>query len=263
MECGTPDKPEVLAITAAMGWDDPDLTFGKLFRVWRWFDQQTTDGNARNVTKTMLDRIVGVSGFADAMAAVNWLVVDEQGARLPSFDKHCGKTAKDRAQTAKRVANHKARAESNADSVSDALPREEKRREEYLREVPTVLVTAEAADDPEEPEKGIPACPATEVVALYHEVLPELPRVERLTSARRAAMRQRWREWAKEKGWQTSAEGMEDWRKFFVYIRGSPFLMGRAKAQPGKRPFVMDFDFLMTASSHTKIFEGKYHEVAA
>ena len=26
MECSTPDKPEVLAITAHMGWDDPDLT---------------------------------------------------------------------------------------------------------------------------------------------------------------------------------------------------------------------------------------------
>jgi hypothetical protein len=40
MECSLPDKPETLAITAAMGWDDPDLTVGKLMRVFRWFDQQ-------------------------------------------------------------------------------------------------------------------------------------------------------------------------------------------------------------------------------
>lgn len=137
MEVSTPDKPEVLAITAKMGWDDPDLTVGKLFRMWRWFDQQTTDGNARGVTKTLLDRIVGVTGFADAMQSVGWLVENDSGIVLPNFEKHCGETAKTRAQTAKRVAKHRASAgstESNADGngeiVTSALPREEKRREE-------------------------------------------------------------------------------------------------------------------------------------
>jgi len=27
-ECSLPEKPETLAITVAMGWDDPDLTVG-------------------------------------------------------------------------------------------------------------------------------------------------------------------------------------------------------------------------------------------
>ena len=65
MECATPEKPEVLAITAAMGWDDPDLTVGKLFRLWRWFDQHTTDGNAVRVTSALLDRVLGVAGFVE------------------------------------------------------------------------------------------------------------------------------------------------------------------------------------------------------
>jgi hypothetical protein len=134
MDCSTPDKPEVLAITARMGWDDADLTVGKLFRVWRWFDQQTTDGNAVGVTSALLDRIAGVSGFAQAMQSVGWLVVSDAGLELPNFEKHNGATAKSRAQTAKRVANHRASDESNADSngarVTSALAREEKRREE-------------------------------------------------------------------------------------------------------------------------------------
>ena len=134
MEVCTPDKPEVFAITARMGWDDPDLAVGKLFRVWRWFDQQTTEGNAPGVTKALLDRIAGVSGFASAMESVGWLVVSDDGLSLPGFQKHCGRTAKDRAQTAKRVASHKANAKGNAKgngaSVTEALPREEKRREE-------------------------------------------------------------------------------------------------------------------------------------
>ena len=134
LEASTPDKPEVLAITATMGWDDPDLTVGKLFRVWRWFDQQTTDGNAHGVTSALLDRIAGVSGFAQAMQKVGWLIVSADGLELPNFEKHNGATAKSRAQTAKRVASHRAsepsNAESNAPTVTPALAREEKRREE-------------------------------------------------------------------------------------------------------------------------------------
>lgn len=130
MECSTPDKPEVFAITAAMGWDDPDLTVGKLFRLWRWFDQQTTDGNARGVTPALLDRIAGVSGFAHAMASVGWLVITDAGVCLPKFENHNGATAKARAQTAKRVANHRGNAQSVTPTVTTPLAREEKKRKE-------------------------------------------------------------------------------------------------------------------------------------
>lgn len=134
LEACTPEKSEVLAITARMGWDDADLTVGKLFRIWRWFDQQTTDGNACGVTTALLDRIVGVTGFCEAVHSVGWLCITETGISLPNFDRHNGNTAKSRALTAKRVANHKANAkgnaQGNADTVSSALPREEKKRED-------------------------------------------------------------------------------------------------------------------------------------
>lgn len=127
MECATPDKPEVLAITAAMGWDDPDLTVGKLFRLWRWFDQHTTDGNAARVTSALLDRVAGVTGFVQAVANEGWLTITPEGISLSNFDRHNGETAKQRAQTAKRVADHKANAkgnaDGNADTVTEPLPR--------------------------------------------------------------------------------------------------------------------------------------------
>lgn len=133
-EVSTPEKREVFSITTAMGWDDPDLTVGKLLKVWRWFDQQTVSGNADGVTLALLDRIIGVSGFSQAMCDVGWLAVTEAGITLPNFDRHNGKTAKDRALTAKRVAKHKANAgandSGNGASVSGALPRKEKKREE-------------------------------------------------------------------------------------------------------------------------------------
>lgn len=139
-EVNTPEKPEVLAITIEMGWDDPDLTVGKLLRVWRWFDQHTQEGNAASVTPALLDRIVGVTGFCQAMANVGWLTINEDGIGLPNFDRHNGTTAKRRVLTAKRVAKHKGNAkandEGNADSVTEALPREEKNREDIDKNPP-------------------------------------------------------------------------------------------------------------------------------
>lgn len=153
-DASTPEKPEVFAITVALGWDDPDLTVGKLLKVWRWFDQQTIDGNAANVTLALLDKVSGVSGFAKAMCDVGWLIQDEHGLTLPNFERHNGKTAKDRALTAKRVAKHKHKgtgnAASNGDSVTPVvtspLPREEKRREEK-KEVKPPTKPAPLADD--------------------------------------------------------------------------------------------------------------------
>ncbi|MGF6214393.1 hypothetical protein [Comamonas sp. 4034] len=128
-----PEKPETLAITAKMGWDDPDLTVGKLMRLFRWFDQHTTNGNAAGVTSSLLDRVLGVTGFTESVASVGWIVISAAGISLANFDRHNGATAKSRAQGAKRAANHRnngsSNGNSNADSVTESLPREEKRRE--------------------------------------------------------------------------------------------------------------------------------------
>lgn len=154
-ETETHEKPEVLAITVEMGWDDPDLTVGKLLRVWRWFDQHTVEGNAPSVTLALLDRLIGVSGFSQAMVNVGWLSCDGAGLSLPNFERHNGKTAKDRALNAKRAANFKSNAEGNAESnassvtqpLANALPREEKKRKEKKREI----TTKDKSSQPEKP----------------------------------------------------------------------------------------------------------------
>lgn len=133
-DASLPEKPETLAVTIAMGWEDPDLTVGKLMRLFRWFDQHTIAGNAPRVTAALLDRIIGVTGFVQAVASTGWIVISDDGVTLQNFDRHNGATAKSRAQTAKRVATYRASDESNAPSnaatVTPALAREEKRREE-------------------------------------------------------------------------------------------------------------------------------------
>jgi hypothetical protein len=108
-EANTPEKPEVLAITIELGYEDPDLTVGKLLKVWRWFDQHTVDGNAENVTPALLDRLIGVTGIAKAMEKVGWLKINDDSLTLPNFDYHNGQTAKNRSETAKRVASFRAK----------------------------------------------------------------------------------------------------------------------------------------------------------
>ena len=133
IETVTPDKPEVFTMADVLGID-PDAVVGKLIRVWIWADQQTRDGNAPSVTLSLLNRISGVSGFADAMVAVGWLRKTDAGIEFYNFDRHNGETAKTRAMTAKRVQKHRAdkteemKRKRNGESVTEALP--EKRREE-------------------------------------------------------------------------------------------------------------------------------------
>lgn len=131
LEINTPDKPEVIGMADMLGIL-PQHVLGSLFMVWRWFDQHTTEGNASYVTKVTIDRLSGVTGFADAMQKVGWLIVDAGHISLPNFDRHNGETAKQRGLTAKRVAKSKAKsnAQGNAEVTEEALPREEKRREE-------------------------------------------------------------------------------------------------------------------------------------
>jgi hypothetical protein len=151
MESSTPDKRETLAITEAMGWTDVDITVGKLFRIWRWFDQQTLDGNAPGVTSALLDRVAGAPGLAKAMQSVGWLTLSDGGVTLPNFDRHNGATAKARARNATNQANKRGRAEASPDAgdtrVTERLPREEKRREEK-KEVKTLSVSQAKADGP-------------------------------------------------------------------------------------------------------------------
>jgi hypothetical protein len=107
VEVNTPDKPEILAVAGALNMD-PDAVFGKCFRLWRWFDQQTENGNALGVTKSLLDRYLSAPNFCDALENVGWLHSENGDSTfsvtLPNFHRHNGETGKRRALTAKRKA---------------------------------------------------------------------------------------------------------------------------------------------------------------
>jgi hypothetical protein len=130
------EDPRVFAIASALQCPIA-MVIGCLHRVWSWADKHTVDGNAPGVTAVTLDSLVGVTGFAEAMALpiVNWLWITSEGISLPDFDVHNGETAKERAQNAKRAAKsrHKKRDDRDArhgDGVTKTAPREEKNRKD-------------------------------------------------------------------------------------------------------------------------------------
>ena len=136
VEENMPDKPEVYIMAARLGID-PDSVSGKLLRIWAWASRNCNADGVTSVTvKPHLDRVTAVTGFTDAMVEAGWLVVDGVSLRFPNFDRHCSQTAKDRANTNRRVSRH--RTNRNGSSVTNETvqplqkPLPEKRREEKI-----------------------------------------------------------------------------------------------------------------------------------
>jgi hypothetical protein len=129
IEHATVDKPEVLEMADLLGTSSDDV-FGKLFRVWIWFDQQSRNGDAGGVTGNALmrfiDRLVASQGFASCMKKVGWLT----DSGIPNFDRHNGESAKNRALTRKRMKRLR-------DGASVTIASPEKRREEKTPIVPS------------------------------------------------------------------------------------------------------------------------------
>jgi hypothetical protein len=112
--------------------------------------------------------------------------------------------------------------------------------------------------------KSIPACPVQQIVGLYHECMPLNPKVRVLDDARKKAIRSRWAQASVLSdvgpfGYKTGSDGLAAWKAFFEVCAASDFLTGKAKALPGKPPFVADIDFLMSPSGFKKCIENKYH----
>ena len=109
-----------------------------------------------------------------------------------------------------------------------------------------VLVPSPAGD----PRK-VDTCPHQKIIALYHEVLPELPQVRIWNDSRIKLLRSRWRE-------ETKRQDLNWWRTFFGYIRRCPFLMGASKPRPDRPPFQADLEWIIRPQNFAKIVEGRY-----
>lgn len=151
------------------------------------------------------------------------------------------------------------RVSTRASTVSDAQVGRERKGKEG-----NVLVEPNGSTCPPDPESGqsdvyeVPDCPASEVIALYHEQCPTLARVEVLNDFRRGLIRQRWREVCADQKYGHD-EAIAWWRDYFASVAQSPFLTGKSRAKPGDAPFQADFEWLVRPQNFAKVVEGRYH----
>jgi hypothetical protein len=89
------------------------------------------------------------------------------------------------------------------------------------------------------------SCPHDSIVDLYHEVLPNLPRIKEWTPSRQSLLRARWNE-------NKERQSVEWWRKFFSDVSQSDFLMGKVNE------FKADLEWLIRPKNFPKVLEGRY-----
>lgn len=104
----------------------------------------------------------------------------------------------------------------------------------------------------------VPPCPHQQILDMYHELLPVLPRMKVWDKARKGNLGARWKERWEAKAFSSQAEGLDYFRRMFEYVgRECDFLMGRVTDRDGK-PFFATLDWIAMPKNFAKVIEGKY-----
>lgn len=241
VEKGTPDKPEILEMSAILSIDDPDTIVGKLIRVWAWFDSNSENGHAPSVTNVLLDRLTGVTGFVDAMVKVGWLQKSEDGFEVSNFDRHLGKGAKKRASDAERKRKSRELSQQSHEGCHKESVTEsglDKIRED--KNINTnVLVD------------GKPTTPPYESIRdLYNQIFPMLPQCKSLDDSRKSKIRGLWR---------TELKTIEDWSGYFNYVKTNCTWVLSPKPRGGQN----SIDWFLVAKNFRNAKEGSYDDRTA
>lgn len=142
------DDPNVYILSDALGLEVPTVV-GHLVVFWGWMDRHTPDGKGLNLTENVIDKKIGVVGFAAALRSVGWLEGENMSLTIPNFERHNGMSAKARAleaeakrlrrnEKSEKLAQSEGSKKSSVESVrqpsdknaAKCPTREEKRRED-------------------------------------------------------------------------------------------------------------------------------------
>lgn len=126
---------------------------------------------------------------------------------------------------------------------------EQDQKQDQKTNSPTVSV--EPPDgDPQKPTR-IP-CPYGALLQAFHDECPTMPRVMKLSPARKTVIAARWREVDEDSHFESSDDGVAIFRAIFRRAHASDFLSGRS----GK--FTTGFDWLIQPKNFLKLCEGNY-----
>jgi len=157
-----------------------------------------------------------------------------------------------REQTRKRVKKHRLNRldvqENNASSVTVTEGNGKKRHTDTDTDTDTDTRSKHSGNNSDElPPRS--RCPYQKIINLYHDILPTLPAVLKLTTTRKAHLQARWRE----------MPNLKLFKQFFEKVNESKFLTGRVSpSDPNRKPFKADLSWLMMPENFAKVLEDKY-----
>ena len=98
------------------------------------------------------------------------------------------------------------------------------------------------------------SCPYEELATLYNQVLgQDLGECRKLSPARKTALRSLWNECIKDKDFNDKDEGLAYFKRYFTFVRNTPFLVGKETA------WKANFDWILKNNNYIKICEGFYN----
>lgn len=90
--------------------------------------------------------------------------------------------------------------------------------------------------------------PHKAIIALWHEILPELQGIKVWNTTRKTLLKARWSE-------EPERQNLDWWKKFFEYIRTCPHLMGK-----NDRSWQATLPWILKADNFAKVIEGNYEK---
>jgi hypothetical protein len=88
-------------------------------------------------------------------------------------------------------------------------------------------------------------CPQQEIIAIYHELLPELPTVRVWNKTSQSNLRSRWKE-------DKDRQSLDWWEKYFTLVNTSDFLTGK------KTDWKANLTWLVGPKNFEKVMNGTY-----
>jgi hypothetical protein len=175
VRCDLHTHPKVVRIMSAV-CPQTCTVVGGLHYIWSLFDAHSTDGILEGYSLAMIDRMLGLPGFAQAVVDVGWLIVTPKGLQMPRFDEHNGQGAKRRAEDTSRKRVRRMSANDADTTRTECGP--EKRREEKNTKTPPIPQRGTGDADKPAPKKRL-LPPYTEAFNRFWSAYPSVKRINK------------------------------------------------------------------------------------
>ena len=228
------------------------LSFMEDLAYRRLIDQYYLDESPLKGEPSLIARRIGMSDFSSDVQYILEVFFEKEG------DLWVSKRCDDEIAKYRLKANSARNANRIKSEKKSALKSEMKSEPNQLLTKNHEPITNNQDIKASSMESKIPPCPHQQIIDIYHEVLPELPRVVAWNKTRESHLKQRWRELFVDFECKNSEEALQWFRNdFFQFIKNSKFLTGKTQSKD-RRPFLADLEWVIKPTNFTKIIERKY-----